>query len=450
MTIATPPVDRYAGDEASDSQFWDDVDRHVLRYGAKFVPEIITAAEGSFVYTASGRKLLDFTSGQMSCILGHSHPEIVETVRTEIGQLDHLYSGMLSRPVVELSRRLAESLPDPLQKVLLLSTGAESNEAAIRLAKLVTGKHEIVSFARSWHGMTQAAASATYSAGRKGYGPTAPGNFAIPAPYAFRPDFVDADGNHDWRKQLDFGFALIDAQSTGNLAACIVEPILSSGGLIELPLGYLAALKQKCEERGMLLILDEAQTGLCRTGLWYAFQRDGVTPDILTLSKTLGAGLPLAAIVTTQEIEQLGTERGFLFFTTHVSDPMVAAVGNTVLDILERDRMDVRAHSLGEHLRWRLLELQSKHQVVGDIRGRGLLQGLELVLDRATKEGSDEMGAAITQRCLTLGLHMNIVQLPGIGGTFRLAPALTSTTAELDLGIEILDQAIAEIAPAFV
>ena len=127
-----------------------------------------------------------------------------------------------------------------------------------------------------------------------------------------------------------------------------------------------------------------------------------------------------------------------------------AAVGNTVLDILERDRMDVRAQSLGEHLRWRLLELQSKHAVVGDIRGRGLLQGLELVLDRETKEGSDEMGAAITQRCLQLGLHMNIVQLPGIGGTFRLAPALTSTKAELDLGVEILDQAITEIAPAFV
>jgi len=201
---------------------------------------------------------------------------VVATVRRQAATLDHLFSGMLSRPVVDLARRLAETLPDPLEKVLLLTTGAESNEAAIRMAKLVTGRHEIVSFARSWHGMTQAAASATYSSGRKGYGPAAPGNFAIPEPNEYRPDFNTATGELDWRRQLDFGFDLFDAQSVGSLAACIVEPILSSGGVIDLPPGYLAVLRDKCHERGGLLILDEAQTGLCRTGDWYAFQRDGV------------------------------------------------------------------------------------------------------------------------------------------------------------------------------
>jgi 2,2-dialkylglycine decarboxylase (pyruvate) len=429
--------------------FWHDVQRHVARYGVAFTPEIITRAAGSYVHTADGRKILDFTSGQMSAILGHCHPEIVATVRRQVAALDHLYSGMLSPPVVDLCRRLAQSLPKPLTKTLLLTTGAESNEAAIRMAKLVTGKHEIVSFARSWHGMTQAAASATYSSGRRGYGPSAPGNFAIPTPYAYRPDFVDSAGGHDWRRQLDHAFALIDAQSTGNLAACIIEPVLSSGGVIELPLGYLAALKDRCHERGMLLILDEAQTGLCRTGTWYAFQRDGVVPDILTLSKTLGAGLPLAAVITSAEIEQRAHDRDFLFFTTHVSDPLVAAVGNTVLDVLARDHLDQAATELGTHLRSGLLALQDRHPAIGDIRGRGLLQGVELVLDRATKETSDEMGASVTRRCLELGLHMNIVQLPGIGGTFRIAPALTSTPAELDLGLEILDQALTEITPRF-
>ncbi|CAN5355398.1 aspartate aminotransferase family protein [soil metagenome] len=437
MTITTPTAQ-------TDADFWRDADKHVLRYGATFVPEIIERASGSYVYTESGRRILDFTSGQMSSILGHSHPEIVATVQRQVATLDHLYSGMLSRPVVELSRRLAESLPDPLNKTLLLTTGAESNEAAIRMAKLVTGKHEIVSFARSWHGMTLAAAGATYSSGRKGYGPAAPGNIPIPVPYAYRPDFVDANGELDWRKQLDVAFDLVDAQSTGSLAACIVEPILSSGGIIDPPLGYLAALKVKCEERGMLLILDEAQTGLCRTGTWYAFERDGVVPDILTLSKTLGAGLPLAAVITSDEIEQEAADRGFLFFTTHVSDPLVAAVGNTVLDVLERDRMDARATELGATLRAGLLDIQGRHAVVGDVRGRGLLQGVELVLDRETKESSDELGAAITRRCLELGLHMNIVQLPGIGGTFRIAPTLTSTEEEIALGLEILDQAIGE------
>ena len=422
--------------------FWNDVERHVVRYGGTFTPEIIARAEGSFVYTEDGRRILDFTSGQMSAILGHGHPEIVATVREQVGELDHLFSGMLSRPVVDLCRRLAESLPAPLSKTLLLTTGAESNEAAVRMAKLVTGKHEVVSFARSWHGMTQAAAAATYSAGRKGYGPASPGNFAIATPNPYRPDFTTPTGELDWRRQLDFGFDLIDAQSTGSLAACLVEPILSSGGLIEPPLGYLAALQEKCRERGMLLILDEAQTGLCRTGTWYAFQRDGVVPDILTLSKTLGAGLPLAAVVTTEDIEAEAHARGFLFYTTHVSDPLPAAVGNTVLTILERDALDQRAQKLGDHLRRGLLELRDRHEVVGDIRGRGLLQGVELVVDRATKEGADRLGAAVTRHCLDLGLHMNVVQLPGMGGVFRIAPPLTSTEEELSLGLEMLDSAL--------
>jgi 2,2-dialkylglycine decarboxylase (pyruvate) len=426
------------------NDFWSDVDRHLIRYGGSFTPEIIARAEGSFVYTESGRKVLDFTSGQMSAILGHSHPEIVATVQRQVAELDHLFSGMLSRPVVELARRLAGSLPAPLDKTLLLTTGAEVNEAALRMAKLVTGRHEIVSFAGSWHGMTAGAAAATYSAGRHGYGPTV-GNLAIPTPNSYRPDFVTADGSLDWQRQLDWAFTLVDAQSVGSLAACLVEPILSSGGVIDPPAGYLAALKRKCEERGMLLILDEAQTGLCRTGAWYAFERDGVVPDIITLSKTLGAGLPLAAVVTSAAIEEEAHRRGFLFYTTHVSDPLVAAVGNTVLDVLERDRLDEQARKLGTVLRNGLLALQDRHAVVGDVRGRGLLQGLELVTDRETKQGSDKLGALVTRRCLELGLHMNVVQLPGMGGTFRIAPALTSTEDEINLGVEILDQAIGEV-----
>jgi 2,2-dialkylglycine decarboxylase (pyruvate) len=430
------------------TQFWRDVERHVVRYGGGFTPEIIARAEGSFVYTEDGRRILDFTSGQMSAILGHAHPEIAATVSRQISTLDHLFSGMLSRPVVDLSRRLAESLPAPLSKALLLTTGAESNEAAIRMAKLVTGRYEVVSFAGSWHGMTQAAAAATYSSGRRGYGPASPGNFAIPTPNSYRPDFTTPSGELDWRRQLDFAFEMIDAQSVGSLAACLVEPILSSGGVIEPPLGYFAALHQKCRERGMLLILDEAQTGLCRTGTWYAFQRDGVVPDILTLSKTLGAGLPLAAVVTSAEIEQEAHERGFLFYTTHVSDPLPAAVGNTVLDILERDVLDQQALKLGDHLRRGLLEIQDRHEAVGDVRGRGLLQGIELVRDRSSKEGADKLGADVTQRCLALGLHMNVVQLPGMGGIFRIAPPLTSTEGELSLGLEMLDEALASATAA--
>ncbi|MGX0975830.1 4-aminobutyrate aminotransferase-like enzyme [Roseovarius sp. MBR-51] len=271
-------------DSSRHSAFWSDVDSHVMRYGPVFERRIIDRAEGCFVYDTDGKAILDFTSGQMRALLGHSHPEVVRVIREQAGRLDHLFSGMLSQAVVTLCSRLCRMVPG-LEKTMPLSTGGEANEAAIRLAKCVTGKHEIVAFTKSWHGMTGAAASATYSAARKGYGPVTVGSFAIPAPDAYRPRFTHHDGSLDWQTELDDAFALIDAQSTGSLAAFIVEPILSSGGIIELPEGYLAALKRKCEEREMLLILDEAQTGVGRTGTMFAFERDGVVPDILTLSK---------------------------------------------------------------------------------------------------------------------------------------------------------------------
>ena len=192
----------------------------------------------------------------------------------------------------------------------------------------------------------------------------------------------------------------------------------------------------------MLLILDEAQTGLGRTGAMFAFERDGVVPDILTLSKTLGAGLPLAAVVTTAEIEQRCHERGYLFFTTHVSDPLPAAVGCTVLRVIDRDGLVAAAASRGQRLRAGLVELQARHECIGDVRGRGLMQGIELVADRVSKAPAEDLGRRVTSECLALGLHMNIVQLPGMGGVFRMAPPLTVSDDEIDLGLEILDKAL--------
>jgi 2,2-dialkylglycine decarboxylase (pyruvate) len=425
----------------ADPDFWARAGRHLVRYGGSFAPVIIERAQGSFVYDAGGRKILDFTSGQMSAILGHGHPEIAAVAAHHVRNLDHLFSGMLSRPVVDLATELANLAPGNLDCTMLLTTGAEANEAALRMAKLVTGGWEVVSFAQSWHGMTAGAASATYSAGRKGYGPAPVGSFAIPAPNAYRPAFM-RDGAPDWQTELDYGFALVDRQSTGNLAAFLAEPILSSGGIIDLPPGYLAALKRKCSERGMLLILDEAQTGIGRTGLMFACERDGVVPDILTLSKTLGAGLPLAAVTTSAEIEDLCHKRRFLFYTTHVSDPLPAAVGLKVLEIVRRDGLVARAEEAGARLAIRLRALQQRFACIGDVRGRGLLQGVEIVADRDTKVPAPELGETITKRCLELGLSMNIVQLPGMGGVFRIAPPLTATDAEIDLGVDILERAI--------
>ena len=428
-----------------DETFWATAGERLIRYGGPFSPMLVERAKGSYLYGADGRAVLDFTSGQMSSILGHGHPELVATIAEAAANLDHLFSGMLSRPVVELAERLTDLTPRPLERAMFLSTGAESNEAAIRLAKLVTGRYEVVAFAQSWHGVTGAASASTYAFGRQGYGPLGVGTMAIPAPDLLRPRF-GSRGSYDWRAELDYAFDLIDRQSSGNLAAFIAEPILSTGGMLDLPLGYLAALKAHCERRGMLLILDEAQTGMGRTGMMFAFERDGVVPDLLTLSKTLGAGLPLAAVVTTAELEEKAYERGYLFYTTHVSDPLPAAVGLKVIEILLRDQLVERARTVGQRLRVGLEAIMSRQACVGDVRGRGLLLGMEIVKDKETLEPDHALGASITARCLELGLSMNIVQRPGMGGVFRIAPPLTISDAEIDAGVGILEEAIASVA----
>ncbi len=409
----------------------------LIRYGPPFVPFEIIRAQGAYIYDASGRAILDFTSGQMSAILGHSHPDIVAVVREQIGRLDHLYSTMLSEPVLGLAEALCELTPAGLDRVMLLSTGGESNDAAIRMAKMVSGGHEVVAFSHSWHGMTGAASAATYAAGRGGYGPPAVGAMAINAPNAYRPAF---DG--DWRAELAYGFDLVDRQSSGALAAFIAEPILSTGGVLDLPEGYLAVLRKYCSDRGMLLILDEAQTGLGRTGRTFAFERDGIVPDILTLSKTLGAGLPLAAVLTSEAIEAECHERGFLFYTTHISDPLPAAVGLKVLEVIAREQLVERAARMGDRLAAGLHDLQSRHECIGDVRGRGLLLGMEIVLDRKKKTPAPELGIRITEKCMELGLSMNIANLPGLASVFRIAPPLTISEEELDQGVAILDEAI--------
>ena len=251
-----------------------------------------------------------------------------------------------------------------------------------------------------------------------------------------------ADGP-DWETQLRDSFRQIDAQSTGNLAAFIAEPILSTGGVLELPDGYLLLLKSLCAERGMLLILDEAQTGLGRTGLMFAFERDGIVPDILTLSKSLGAGMPLSAVMTSARIEALAHERGFLFYTTHASDPLPAAIGRKVIEVVRRDRLDARADQLGAYLKEKFGELAERHETIGDVRGAGLLIGVELISDRVAKRPANDLGNAVAAACEADGLSINIASLPGLASVFRIAPPLTVSTEEIDEALDIFDRCLA-------
>ncbi|KAH8432081.1 aspartate aminotransferase family protein [Aspergillus melleus] len=427
---------------ASDlTLFWSKADRYLMSTGVPFSPVVISKAQGTRLFTTDNRQILDFTSGQMSSLLGHSHPEIVEVVRKYVGELDHLISNMITQPVVDLAERLAHLLPAPLEKSFFLNTGSESTEAAIKMAKLYTGKFEIVALSASYHGLTQGAGSATYSAGRKNGGPTMPGQLAFPAPYAYRSIFRKSDGSYDWETELDFGWSMIDRQSVGSLAALIMEPILSTGGILDLPKGYLKRMSEECKKRGMLLILDEAQTGVGRTGQMFAFEHDDVVPDILALSKTLGCGLPLASVSTTAEIERGCKEGNFLWLTTHLNDPLTAAVGNKVLEVVERDNLCQWAAERGEQLRAGLLKLQSKYWCIGDVRGRGLLQGVEIIADAETRAPGSDLGQEVSDRAMVRGLSCNVVNLPGMGGVFRLAPPVTVRPDEIEEGLEILDEA---------
>lgn len=422
------------------------IDENLIRYGSAFSPWVIERASGSYVYDTEGRAILDFTSGQMCSTLGHNHPKIVEAVKRACDGAIHLFSGMLSPPVVKLAARLADMLPGKLSRSIFLSTGGEANEAALRMAKLHTGGFEVIGMTGSWHGMTGAAAASTYVAGRRGYGPATPGNMAIPAPNAFRCPIRHCKGTCD-TTCLDVGFDMVDAQTAGAPAAVLAEPVQSSGGVIVPPEGYLPKLKQKCEERGMLLILDEAQTAFGRLGADFASDIFDVEPDILTVSKTLGGGLPLAAACTTPEIEDDCHAKRFLHVTSHVSDPLPAEVGLAVLEVLEEENLNERARETGAYLKAGLGSLMQKHEVIGDVRGMGMLYGVELVKDRHSREPDPELGQAITRRCMDLGLSMNIVSVPGssMSAVWRIAPPLTATTGELDLGLEMLDQAIGEV-----
>ena len=383
----------------------------------------------------------------MSCLVGHGNPEIVKTISDHAAHLDHVFSGMLSPPVISLAKRLTSLTPPGLDKAFFLSTGGESNEAAIRLAKFYTGKFEIVGLASSWHGMTGNAIGAQYHAGRAGYGPNQVGNLALPTPHSYRSIFRHPDGSYDWKTELDYGFDLIDRQSCGSLAALILEPILSSGGMLVLPPGYLKAVKEHCERRGMLLIVDEAQTGIGRAGDMFAFQHfeedEGVVPDILTLSKTLGNGLPLSAVVTSNNIAEFSREHGFLFYTTHVNDPLPAAVGDKVLEIVVRDNLVDRSRALGAKLQQGLHRLQARYGCIGDIRGRGLMAGVEIVADRSTKAGAPQVGDAVAGKMIELGVWAQLATIASFGGVFRIAPPLTTTEEELERGLAIMEEAFA-------
>jgi 2,2-dialkylglycine decarboxylase (pyruvate) len=415
----------------------------LVRYGGQFIPGVVGRASGSFVETVDGHRVLDFTAGQICATVGHNHPRVVAAIEAACRDVVHLNSWMLCEPVLALAERLVATLPDPLRRVMFLSTGGEGIEAALRMAKLASTRFEVVSLTRSWHGVTAGASAVTYAASRHGYGPVTPGVFALPAPYAYRCPVRHCDQVCDCTC-LEAGFDLFDQASVGSPAAVVAEPVLSAGGVIVPPTGYFARLKELAHERGMLVIFDECQTGLGRVGAMYGFQVYGVVPDLLVLSKTLGGGVPISAVLTSPAIERECYSRGFTHVTSHASDPLPAATALAVLDVIEDEGLVERAEARGRYLIDRLRDLQACHEQIGDVRGLGLLCGLELVESRETRQPADALGLALTDECQRRGLSINLVR-GGTGGQascLRMAPPLTVTQDEIDLAVTIMDEAL--------
>ena len=307
------------------------------------------------------------------------------------------------------------------------------------MAKLKTGGFEVVALTGSWHGITAGAASSTYNGGRSGYGPPSVGTMAIPGPNSYRCPIKHCRDKCDMTC-LDVGFGLYDSQTVGAPAAVMVEPIQSSAGIIVPPEGYFVKLKALCDERGLLVIFDEAQTGLGRLGSHFAFEQLGIVPDILTLSKTLGNGVPMAATVTSDAIEEECFDRKFLFYTSHLSDPLPAAVGLAVLRVLREENLAARAAEMGKYFIDGLRALQQRYECIGDVRGRGLLIGLEIVKDRESRQPDRPLAHKVQRLCLEMGLVLHAVRADA-QSSVRLAPPLTVSTEELDQGIDIMDRA---------
>ncbi len=403
---------------------------------------IFVRGSGSEVEDVNGRRYLDFNSGQMCAWLGHNHPAIVEAVADACATLIHAHSSYYNDKEIELADRLGNLLPDPLRKSMFLQSGADANEAAINIARKYTGGFEIISPHTSFHGMSDTTRSLTFAGWHRGYGPPQPGMMAMLAPYCYRCP-INLEPETCELACLDASFELIDAQTTSRPAAVLTEPIFSAGGVIEPPTGWLSELKRRCEDRGMLLILDEEQTGLGKTGATFAFEHEDVVPDLITLAKHFGGGVCISSVTTSAEIEERVIADEFIVTHSHSNDPLACAAGTATLNVLERDDLAGKARQLGGYFRSKLNQLAERFEMIGDIRGRGLLQGIELVRDRRTREPATSEGHAIIDQCLEDGLIFSVRRE---GSVLRFVPPASTTEEQIDRAISILEHALYKVS----
>ena len=402
--------------------------------------------EGHRLFDTDGKAYLDFANGIAVSVLGHGHPAVTAAVHAQVDRLMAPTAAMgYAEPVVRLAGAIAATLPAPLDSVFFMNSGAEAIEAALKLARRVTGRPGIIAFRGGFHGRTFGAASVTSSNlnYRRGYEPLLPGVYITQYPRAYR----DFGGDEDEAvaislKHLRGLFATeIDPNS---VASILIEPVQGEGGYVPAPPAFLRALRQICDQFGILLIADEVQTGFGRTGTMWAFEHAGIVPDVVCMAKAIANGLPLSAIASSRELQERWGKSAH--GTTYGGNPVACAAGLAVLSTIQSEGLVENAAVRGAELTARLQSLAAEDSRIGDVRGPGLMIGVEFVKDRATREPDGDIVAELIARCadeglliLSCGIQHNIVRW--------IAP-LNVTTAEIDEAVEIFGRVLAGIPRA--
>lgn len=382
-------------------------------------PFVWDHAKGAKVWDVDGNEYIDWTSGVLVTNVGHCHPHHVEAIQRQVGRLMCPYDFPTPERVT-LAKRLVEITPENLDACFMLTTGSEATEASMRMAKRYTGRHEIISFYGGFHGRTGMAMAAAGKQGTKRqYGPVLSGHVQSPFAYCYRCPFDLTPDVCDF-KCLRFLDTVVETQTTGDIAAVITEPYQGGAGFIFPPEGWLSELQRWCEEHDVLFILDEVQSSFGRTGKMFYAEHEDLTPNFMPLGKGIGSGIPTACMMTEQRIMEV-FERGEASSTTG-GNPVSCAAAHAVLDIFERESLVENSATIGEYMKGRLKELEARSEYVGEVRGRGLVMGMEFVEDSETKEPSREITWRVVEACAREGLCCGVVGF--YGNVIRVAPPL--------------------------
>ncbi|MCC6640648.1 MAG: aspartate aminotransferase family protein [Deltaproteobacteria bacterium] len=397
------------------------------------------SGQGVVLEDEDGRSYLDFMAGVCVASLGHSHPRWASAISRQASQL--AVGSFTSQARVALLKLLASILPEPLRRVQLYSGGAEAVESAIRLAKARTGKFEVVSFWGGFHGKTGGVLSLIGDPFKRGWGPLTPGAHLVPYADCYRCPLKTAYPGCGLGC-VDLAREQLRAASLGAVAAVIVEPIQGTAGNVVPPADWLPAVRDLTKELGALLIVDEMITGFGRTGTMFGFEHTDTLPDVMTIGKGFGAGFPVTGVVTTAEIAQAEPwSKPSSSSSSYGGNPLASAAALATVETILEEGLVENSQRVGELMLERLREMQERFRVIGDVRGKGLLIGLDLVADRATRE---PLPARLTERlygrCVELGLLVM-----AYGARVRINPPLVIGEEEALAGLDIFETALEEI-----